>query len=63
METWQRAVGLAVGAVLVLGAALNDEPRWAILAVGLVLMGVLTVDQLLGVMHRGSGGPPPPQVG
>jgi len=52
VEAWQRGVALFVGALLVLGAALNDEPRWAVLTVGLVLMGVVSVDQVTAFLKR-----------
>jgi hypothetical protein len=53
METFRRAISVIVGAILVLGGVLDECPRVAAVAVGLLLLGAFTAPEALKVV-RGS---------
>ena len=51
---WRRGGAFIVGAIiLILELEFHDETRWGVIALALVLMSVVTIDQLrsMGVLH------------
>ena len=50
METFRRTVSFLAGLVIVIGALLDECPRVADIAVGLLLMGIFTVPEALGIV-------------
>jgi hypothetical protein len=51
METFRRTVSFFAGLVIVVGALLDECPQVAAIAVGLLLMGVFTVPEALGIVR------------
>jgi hypothetical protein len=51
MEAFQKIVAFLVGAFLVLIAVLDECPRAAVIGVGLVLMGVFSVNEGLSIIR------------
>ena len=54
METFRKLVSIVVGALLIVGAILDDCPRVAMAAVGLLLLGAVTVPDVISVVKGAS---------
>jgi len=56
MEAFRNVVSILIGAILVVGGILDECPRVAAIAVGLVLMGAFTVPEAFAAI-RGESSP------
>lgn len=52
LEAIRRTLAFLAGLAIVVGGLINECPRVAGIAVGLLLMGIFTVPEALGFVHR-----------
>jgi uncharacterized membrane protein len=51
MEAFRRTIAYLVGLALVVGGIMDECPRVGAIAIGLLLMGVFSVPQALGIIR------------
>jgi hypothetical protein len=55
MEMFRKGVSIGIGGFLVIGGIIDECPRVATVAVGLLLMGAFTVPEAIGFIKGGIG--------
>lgn len=54
MTNLQRAICYVIGAIALLLGIVNEDTRWGLIVLGLLLLGVLSVDQIAAIVRAGS---------
>ena len=56
MESFRKFLSILIGGLLIVGGIVDECPRVATVAVGLLLIGAFTVPEALGVLRGTLGG-------